>query len=156
MLTLRPMTAEEYDHYADAMWEDYAHERARNLGTALEQERAVAAQQRAQLVPEGWRTPGQRFWCLLDESGARVGQLWIFLDAEKQQAFLYDIAVDAPSRGRGYGKQALEQLEAHVRPLGVKRIALNVFGDNAVAMHLYRQTGYRTVATSMQKDLGEG
>ncbi len=74
MLTLRPMTAEEYDHYADAMWEDYAHERARNLGTALEQERAVAAQQRAQLVPEGWRTPGQRFWCLLDESGARVGR----------------------------------------------------------------------------------
>ncbi len=48
------------------------------------------------------------------------------------------------------------QLEARMRPLGVRRIALNVFADNAVAMYLYRQTGYRTVATSMQKDLGEG
>jgi ribosomal protein S18 acetylase RimI-like enzyme len=135
------------------MWEDYAHERARNFATPVEEERAVAARQRAQLVPDELRTRGQRFWTVVAEDGAPVGVLWVAVEQEKRQAFIYDIEIEGEWRGRGYGRQTLDALESELRPLGVRSIGLNVFGDNAVAMDLYRKVGYRTVATTMRKEL---
>jgi ribosomal protein S18 acetylase RimI-like enzyme len=61
--------------------------------------------------------------------------------------------VDAAHRGKGYGKQTLELLDARMRSMGIARIALSVFGDNAIAMHLYQTMGYRTIATHMEKEL---
>lgn len=153
MSALRPMTEAEYTHLMSYMWEDYAQERARNFRTPIEDERADAERQRPQLLPDGPNTPGHRFWTVVDDSGAAVGSLWVFVDEPKKRAFIYNIVIDAAQRGRGYGRRTLELLEETLRPQGVTRIALNVFGDNAVAQALYRKIGYYTVATYMQKEI---
>ncbi len=153
MSALRPMTEAEYTHLMSYMWEDYAQERTRNFRTPIEDERAVAERQRTQLLQDGPNTPGHRFWTVVDDSGAAVGSLWVFVDEPQKRAFIYNIEIDAAQRGRGYGRRALELLEAMLRPQGVTRIALNVFGDNAVAFGLYQNVGYYTVATEMQKDI---
>jgi ribosomal protein S18 acetylase RimI-like enzyme len=153
MTALRPMTESEFARYTGTMWEDYAQERARNSGRPIEEERAEAARQRVQLQKDGMRTEGHRYWTVTDDSGAPVGVLWVAVDAPKKQAFIYDIRIDEQQRGKGHGKATLDLLEAELRPLGVARIALNVFADNTVAQSLYRRQGYYPVATLMQKDL---
>lgn len=153
MVALRPMTEPEFEAYSSTMWEDYAQHRARNAGTPIEDERAIAAEQRAQLQKDGMQTEGHYYWTVVDDDGAPVGILWVFVDPTGSRAMIYDIAMHEDQRGKGYGKATLELLDAEMRARSIKRIELSVFGDNAVAERLYRRHGYRTVATFMAKDL---
>lgn len=153
MLALRPMSEQEYAHFRAVLEEEYPRDRSRNLGTPLEEERVASLKQINDLLPQGLQTPGHFFWMAVDEGGASVGHLWIAADADKGQAFIYDIAVDEGQRGKGYGRQTMELLDAEARRLGLRRIVLNVFGDNAVAQNLYHTAGYRPVAILMRKDL---
>ena len=151
MLSLRPMTEDEFARFRPELVEGYAVERARNLGSSLAVEREVAERQTAQLLPDGVRTKHHHVWIITDEAGGRVGVLWAFVDPDQRRAFIYDIAIDEAQRGKGYGRRALELLEEFVRPLGVTRISLNVFADNDIAIGLYQKQGYRTTNLNMTK-----
>jgi ribosomal protein S18 acetylase RimI-like enzyme len=153
MLTLRPMTELEYERYLQYLHEDYAQERSKSLGTPIEEEREFAVRQIGELLRDGLSTEGHSLWMLVDDAGTAVGHLWAFLDAKTQRAFIYDIVVDEPYRGKGYGAAALAILEREMKARGATRISLNVFGQNVVAMHLYQKMGYSTAATLMQKDI---
>jgi len=153
MLTLDPMTEAEYAQFDATLWTDYAAERARNLRTSVEYERESGQRQRAELLPDGMHTANHHFWNMVDADAGVVGKLWVFVDGEKQRAYIYDIVVDAAHRRKGYARQALAALDQFVRPLGITHIGLNVFGDNPGAKSLYEQMGYYTVATMMQKDV---
>src|SRR5258708_7353797 len=153
MITLRPMTEAEYGPYIAWLREDYARERAESGETPLEEEREASSRQIDGLVPQGLATPNHHFWVMTDEVGSAVGNLWVFVNPDKQRAFIYDIAIAEERRGQGLGRQALSALEDTLRPMGVRRIALNVFGKNTVARHLYETQGYSTVAINMQKDI---
>jgi ribosomal protein S18 acetylase RimI-like enzyme len=150
---LRPMTEPEYQRYNTVMWEDYARERARNLGTSIEHERGVAASQRQALQAQGMRAPGHHYWHVVDDTGAVVGSLWVHAEPGTNRAFIYDIVIHADQRGKGLGKATLELLDAWARGEGIQRIALNVFGDNAIAQALYRKQGYQVDTIQMSKQL---
>jgi GNAT superfamily N-acetyltransferase len=153
MVALRPMTEAEYGPYIAHLREDYAQERAKSGETPIEEERESSNKQIDGLIPQGLATPDHYFWTVMDEGGVGIGSLWVFVDPAKGRAFIYDIALAEERRGKGYGRQTLQVLESAVRPMGVRRIALNVFGKNAVARHLYDTVGYYVVATAMQKDI---
>lgn len=153
MVTFRPMTDDEYIAYDEYLWEDYAQVRARNAHHSIEEERADVAKQRASLLPNGLHTPQHFFWQVIDATEGIVGHLWVHVDDTTHRAFIYDIEMAPAFRGRGYGQQTLTELDRQLKPLGVTAIALNVFGDNDTAMRLYQRSGYRVVATSMQKEL---
>jgi ribosomal protein S18 acetylase RimI-like enzyme len=86
-------------------------------------------------------------------TGERVGTLWVQVNPTGRRAFIYSIEIDAAHRRRGYGRRTLELLEEALRPLGVRQIGLNVFGDNPGAQALYRQMGYEITSMNMQKAL---
>jgi ribosomal protein S18 acetylase RimI-like enzyme len=152
MIALRPMTQEEYDPYIRFLREDYAKERAGSSDTPLEEERIESGRQIDSLLPDGLHSAGHHLWIVVEvDGGAVVGTLWVFVDGGKKRAFIYDIAIQEAQRGKGYGRRTLELLEDELRPLGVSRIALNVFAQNIVARGLYEKQGYYAVATSMQK-----
>lgn len=151
MVTLRPMTDDEYGDYATKMLDEYAATRARNMGTTLEEERVASAQQIAELLPDGLHTPDHYFWRVLNEAGDPVGVLWVHSQRAPGLAFIYDIEMDADQRGKGYGRATLVAMEAALKPMGITSAGLNVFGDNPGAQHLYAQMGYQVVATSMRK-----
>jgi GNAT superfamily N-acetyltransferase len=153
MVALRPMTEAEYGPYIAHLREDYAQERAKSGETPIEEERESSNKQIDGLIPQGLATPDHYFWTVMDEGGVGIGSLWVFVDPAKGRAFIYDIALAEERRGKGYGRQTLQVLESAVRPMGVRRIALNVFGKNAVARHLHDTVGYYVVATAMQKDI---
>lgn len=154
MVAIRPMTEAEFEAFKSWSIEDYAQERSRNFGTLIDDERERAAAQYAELLPDGLHTEMHRFWQVTaGESGQPVGQLWVEVNDERRSAFIFFIGIDEAWRGRGYGKGALTALEAELRPLGIKRIGLNVFNDNVIAKGLYAAQGYYPTNVNMQKDL---
>jgi len=148
------MAEEEYSDFMAMDLERYAGERARNLRLSVEHELAAAKKQIANLLPEGQRTKGHCFRKILDsKTGQAVGDLWFHLDESERTAFVYDIVIQKDYRGKGYGRRTLQLLEEKLRPMGIRKIALHVFNDNAPAKSLYSKLGYYVVSLNMQKDL---
>ena len=56
---------------------------------------------------------------------------------------LYDIVVRPGLRGRGLGGRLLDAAEAHARRQGCVRLVLESRRDNATAIRLYEERGYR-------------
>ncbi|HEX5799326.1 MAG TPA: GNAT family N-acetyltransferase, partial [Gaiellaceae bacterium] len=85
----------------------------------------------------------------VEAGGTTVGS--VFLGLRDGGAWLYDITIAEAERGRGYGRAAMVALEDEVRALGFDRVALNVWGGNAVARGLYRSLGYTEDSVHMSK-----
>lgn len=150
-VTLRPMTEAEYTAMRAYLDEGYAQEVARAMDISLEEGRAAAAKQLAELLPSGLASEGHYFWKIVAEEGDAVGDLWTFIDPQRHRAFIYFIGTDEAQRGKGYGRAAMLALEAAVRPLGADHIDLNVFGENTTARRLYESLGYEATAINMRK-----
>ncbi|HEX6799905.1 MAG TPA: GNAT family N-acetyltransferase [Ktedonobacterales bacterium] len=155
MVTLRPMTEDEFAALKAELYTSYPEERARATGggVATEEEIEAGRRQVDELMAEGLQSTAHHYWKIVAPEVGAVGVLWVMVDDAKHRAFIYFISTDAAYRGRGYGQQALEALEAAMRPLGVTQIALNVWGDNHVARRLYERVGYQPQAIYMTKDV---
>ena len=76
-----------------------------------------------------------------DAAGRRIGRIWLdpvpspgpFLDTR----WLFQIVVDSPLRGHGFGRALLRAAEEHVVESGHAELALNVFRWNTAAVALY-------------------
>jgi ribosomal protein S18 acetylase RimI-like enzyme len=75
------------------------------------------------------------------------------VEPAKERAFIYYVGVDEAYRGKGYGREALLALETTVKPMGVRHIDLNVFGDNASAIHLYQSLGYQVLSMGIRTEI---
>ncbi len=89
---------------------------------------------------------GHEFFVGLDDDGRRIGWLWIGPYPDPQPPprtrWMYQIVVDPPLRGQGFGRGLLLAAEEHVRAMGNSELALNVFRGNTVALSLYASAGY--------------
>jgi GNAT superfamily N-acetyltransferase len=72
------------------------------------------------------------------------------------EAYVFNIVVDAPYRGRGAGRALMDVLATRLREAGCRRWRLNVKTDNAAAIKLYERCGlsvaYRSTAISLRWD----
>ncbi len=152
MLELVPMTESDFAAWLDNAQKNYAAEKVA-AGTWLPDEaKARSEADHAQLLPQGLGTLNHHFFLLKDGDQA-VGSLWynIATDGLKTNVFLYDLLIYEPFRRKGYGLQAMQGLEAHIRPQGYKSIALHVFGHNQAAQELYKKAGYGVADLIMEK-----
>lgn len=97
-------------------------------------------------------------WCLrentgwlmtaLDEDGAPVGHFILRLaDYEKETIRMGFIVVSPRVRGRGVGKQMMEQALSYAfRILGMKKVTLGVFENNPKAKACYEAVGFKETA----------
>ncbi|WIM96727.1 GNAT family N-acetyltransferase [Actinoplanes oblitus] len=158
-LTLREMTAQEFDEWRGAEVRGYADAQVTagvwGPGEALRR----SAELHDSLLPAGLATPGMVFLRGVRPDGAVIGTLWIALEHPRgvaDCAFLFDIEVVEEHRSAGYGRALLTAAESFVRERGIGALELNVHGDNARAMKLYASSGYRVITQQMRKDLGSG
>jgi ribosomal protein S18 acetylase RimI-like enzyme len=158
-LTLREMTADEFDEWHDAELQGYADAQVSagvwQSGDALRR----SAELHDSLLPAGRQTPGMLFLQGLRPDGAVIGTVWIALEHPRgvpDCAFLFDIEVREEHRSGGYGRALLAAAESVVRDRGLAAMELNVHGDNPRAMSLYATSGYRVVTQQMRKNLGSG
>ena len=108
----------------------------------------------ARTLPQGASTAGHHlFWAREDSSVARIGLLWMFIDAQYAQAFVYEIIVFEAFRGRGFGRELLARAEEFARAHRSCAISLNVFSPNRGAIALYTSAGFDPVSQHMSKRL---
>jgi ribosomal protein S18 acetylase RimI-like enzyme len=154
---LRAMRADEWDDWRAKAVVDYADDMVRNEAITREQAMAHSAETTDGLLTDGIDTPGHRFFVAEEVSSARrVGHLWFGprpRNPDPSVAWLYDVFVEETSRGRGVGRALMQLLEVEARAAGMRRIELNVFGDNAHAQRLYESLAYVEMARQMGKDL---
>ena len=141
------MEEEEFVAWLPILRDDYAEDLVRDY-------RMSADKARAQAVAEidGHRSAGHSVF-VIEVDGEPVGHLWLVerRDAYAPTLSVYDIDVDEPYRGRGYGKAAMVFAEEQARRRGLTRIALHVGARNDVARNLYRSLGFRENDVAMSK-----
>ncbi|MGH3359382.1 MAG: GNAT family N-acetyltransferase [Nocardioidaceae bacterium] len=153
VVTLEPMTTSEYRRWLEPTIVEYAQDKVASGEWA--QDGSVARSRRAfrDLLPNGAATPDHRLFTARAD-GEEIGTLWLYVSAEHADAFIYDIAVHEPQRGRGLGRALLGAAETWSRERGMRSVSLHVFGHNAVARRLYVSAGYEVTDLSMRKLLG--
>jgi ribosomal protein S18 acetylase RimI-like enzyme len=154
-VTLRRPTPDEYAAWSAEDFEGYIAEivASGSLSRAAAEERA--RREEAELLPQGLDTPGQLIF-RLEVAEQPVGWLWLSLQhplGDPGVGFIYNIVVDEPFRGRGYGREAMQKAEQEAKRNGLHALALNVFGHNKLARDLYLSLGYRETSIRMKKDL---
>jgi ribosomal protein S18 acetylase RimI-like enzyme len=156
MVTLVPMTEDDFRTYLEYAIPDYAQETVRAGNVHPDVALQAAEKQFQTLLPGGLTTPGQHLCTIWTETGnAMVGYMWFGIREDPGRAFaaLYDFVILEPYRRQGHGTQALLALEEQVRGLGLDAIWLHVFGHNHAARALYEKLGYRTKNLTMAKEL---
>ncbi|MCJ7712806.1 MAG: GNAT family N-acetyltransferase [Chloroflexi bacterium] len=156
MVTLEPMSVETWEQWRVASVRGYAADKVRVGAWPAEGAEARADREFTELLPQGLDTPDHELRSIVNESGEVVGTLWFgpLRERSRSTCFIWDIEVVAEARGRGYGRAALLALEPIARDLGYDAIGLHVVGDNEVARHLYRSSGYMEADVMMRKTLG--
>lgn len=148
-LQLRPIEDEEFVAWLPLLREEYAQELVRDYGMSADQARAKAV---AEI--DGRRPAGHSVF-VIEVDGEPVGHLWLVerRDDYEPTFVVYDIDVDEPYRGRGYGKTAMVFAEEEARRRGLTRIALHVGARNDVARNLYRSLGFEENEVAMSKPI---
>lgn len=92
---------------------------------------------------------GHSFYTAVGADGRRVGWAWVGpipgSRPTRTKRWLFQIIVDAPLRGQGYGRAFLAAIERHLEGEGVAELRLNVFRWNEVAINLYSRSGYDVI-----------
>ena len=92
-------------------------------------------------------------YCLLAPRTALVLSNLVLLtlvlgDSVKPDEFEVDtIAVCPAGRGMGIGSALMLKAEEQAESLGMRKMSLNVIGENTGAIRLYQRLGYRTTRT---------
>ena len=153
-VTLRPMSAEQFEKWQDRSIRSYADDLARAKGQPPEAALNRARAQFAALLPDGMSTNKTWIRLIVDDAGVQVGDLWLGADSERADvAYVYDIEIMQEHRGQGFGRAAMIAIESLVKEAGGTEIALNVFGFNEPARRLYDSLGYGVVQTVMAKTI---
>jgi len=143
-VTGRSMTADEFAVWRGASVADYAEQIAASGALGADAAVRAAAEQFDQILPQGLATEKQTFWTI-EADGTGVGTNWIAHGYADKLSFVYGVEVGEEHRGKGYGRAAMLVGEQAALDAGDTHLALNVFGFNAPAIHLYEKMRYITV-----------
>jgi ribosomal protein S18 acetylase RimI-like enzyme len=156
-LRLRPLRDDEVPEFIETLRAGYEQSLVADASMSAAEAEEKAASDHAVLFPEGRPQADHHLYIVERETGEPVGHLfWAkrSFPGSGPRAFLYDVYIDEPFRGRGFGRQAMALLEEEVRAAGLPGLDLNVWGGNDLARSLYRKLGFEERAIFMSKELG--
>ena len=157
MFRLERMDAPTYDAWRAASQRNYASEKVKAGNWKAEEAERLSREAFDQLLPAGRETVGHEIRAMVNDAGEKVGHAWFTIENREvgRVVFIYDIAVDAAHRRKGYARLALEEIDAYARENGCIGVMLHVFGYNEAARQLYRSAGYLETNVVMLKRLNE-
>ena len=94
-----------------------------------------------EILPNELETPNQFLNRILNTQGENVGFIWF--GCGENDVFIFDFAIYQNQREKGFGRNALHELERIARGQGKTEISLHVFEYNTVALALYESMGYQ-------------
>jgi ribosomal protein S18 acetylase RimI-like enzyme len=151
MVTLKPMTSEEYDKFFDRAVKNYADEKAAAGNWSKEEALANSKKDFDRLLPDGPNSENNHLFTIWDEE-TKAGAIWL-AEIGNETGYIYDIYLEPEHQGKGYGKQAMLEIEKAAKDLGLSKIELHVFAHNETARNLYEKLNYETTNIIMAKKL---
>jgi ribosomal protein S18 acetylase RimI-like enzyme len=149
------MTSAEFSRWRAQAIPAYAADKV-SAGRWSQQESVAEAEKEfSSLLPQGQETPGHVMFTIESDSGQCVGALWL---ARTERAagpigYIYDLVIWPEYRRNGHAARAMQALEREAIALGLKGLALHVFGHNQSAQRLYAALGYQATNINMFKPL---
>ncbi|RLL48339.1 GNAT family N-acetyltransferase [Oceanobacillus piezotolerans] len=150
-LRLEDMNLIEYQQYHRFSIRNYANEQMKSGGWEPQDAISRAEQVYNKLLPDGQNTRNHYLFTIRDGS-KEVGMIWL-AQRTAEKGFIYDINIWEENQGKGYGKQAMREIEVFAKKIGLKKIGLHVFGHNKRARVLYEKLGYIETNINMEKTL---
>ena len=152
-LTLRPMTPAEIDEWLPRQVAGYAALIAASGAMPTRAAREKAERDTAWYFGTGATASGQLAFRIM---AGKVGVGWLWLGVpgpgpDPLMAWIFEIEIEAPFRGCGYGRAAMRLAEDEARVRGMTSLGLNVHGQNVIARSLYESLGYEVTALQMKK-----
>ena len=149
MIDVRLMGTDEFVAWLPRLREEYAGDLVRDYGMSEDQAREQAA---AEIEPE---LPADHVVFVIEVGGESIGHLWLVERRHHYEPTLivYDVDIDEPHRGHGYGRAAMLFAEDEARRRGLARLALHVGARNDVARNLYRSLGFEENEVRMSKSV---
>ena len=154
MVSLRGMTETEFQAFFALTVPAYAAGKVKSGNWTSQEALERSRKELTALLPAGVASPNQHLYTI--ETGAGpAGHLWLWFDPRTtgDTGFIYELFVAEPFRRRGVAAEAMRLLEVEAARLGVRSLALHVFGFNLAARALYHKLGYEITNISMSKDL---
>jgi len=153
----------EYADFVKVQIREFADQKVRAGHWRTEEAMELSRHAVESFLPQAGPSENHRVYRAVDESGRGVGWIWVgpppvrLLNLPTHR-WLFQITVDAPLRGKGYGRAMLAATEDLVSREGARELYLNVFRWNSVARALYDSAGYEVVhdgetETGMRKTL---
>ncbi|MEA9358004.1 GNAT family N-acetyltransferase [Bacteriovorax sp. PP10] len=154
VISLIKMTEDEFNVWCKRSIENYRDEHIKN-GLTFAEAQKRSDDDFGRLLPDGVNSVDQHVFTIKENGSKWIGTLWFGVRgaADNRKAFIYDIILDDETRGKGYGKKAMQLLEDEVKKVGLRHIGLHVFGHNKIARSLYEKLGYETTNVNMEKTL---
>lgn len=152
-VTLRPVTRAEFAQWLPRQAAQYAALIEASGAMPAQAAREKAERDTARYFSDGLDTPGHLVFRVL-AGDAAVGWLWLGVPGphpDPLMAWVYDIEIDEPFRGRGFGRAAMRLAEGEARDRGMTSLGLNVHGPNTVARSLYDSLGYEVMQLQLRK-----
>lgn len=108
----------------------------------------------AKEIKSQFQNPNYHYYLILNEENLEVGIMGFENSYEPEITKLHRIYLLKETKGKGFGKFALEFLKTQVKKLGDNRIILNVNKDNR-AVEFYKSQGFITYQEDIF-DIGKG
>jgi ribosomal protein S18 acetylase RimI-like enzyme len=148
-VTLVPLDGRDREAFVQEEVANHAEQQVRDAGwprpEALERARAELLPTLERELDEAAQR-AHAVWSAVGPDGVTVGWLWVQPSRQRSRsAFLYQITVAAPFRGRGYGRAMLAALEERLVRDGIDELLLHVNVGNLPARRLYAAAGYERV-----------
>ncbi len=103
-------------------------------------------------LPDGLKTEGQSF-LVAKANDLDVARVWLAIDVNTRESYLYQLTVFDHLRGQGYGRACMRAIEEFAREHGGRILWLNVFAHNVAARCLYAKSGFAEATVHMKKPL---
>lgn len=156
VISIRPMTETEFEAFLAQSVKSYAEEKAEAGDWTAEEALDRSRKEHDRLLPNGLSTPHQHLYTI-ESKGQKAGRVWLSSDPATAggSGFIYDLYIGEPFRRQGVAKRAMLLIEQEARRLGLKSLALHVFGHNDAARALYEGLGYTITNLNMAKPLSD-
>ncbi|RIW38329.1 GNAT family N-acetyltransferase [Bacillus salacetis] len=151
MVRLKRMTAKEFDAFLDHSIENYAKEKTEAGNWAPEEALENSKNDFKRLLPNRENSEDNYLYTIWDNDLA-AGSIWLAKIGE-DTGYIYNIFIEPEHQGKGYGKQAMLEIEKAAKALGFSKIELHVFGHNQTARNLYEKLEYEVTNVIMAKKL---
>ena len=153
MTILRPLRPDEFPAYSAYFIPDYALDLVANQGLSPDQARSEAAADLQVSFPGGLPGADQTLLCIENAEGQHLGYLWYESQANGKTAFVQDFHIFKAYQGFGHAKSAMAAFETLCEAKGFAQMRLRVSPENAVALHVYKSSGFRICGIQMVKPL---